>query len=197
MHVLLASPLDDPTTKWMVIGLAIVTVLYAVLRPAMRRKDPMAKLNKSQPFSSLAQQRAAERDMSNLLVELSEMARQITAQLDTRAAKLESLLKDADARIHALHQLGATPHNGQPDPHVPTTAEAPAPSAAPLLPGPHPYSPASTTATAAAPPTDPINPRYAEIYTLADQGHTPQEIAHQLGRPNGEIQLILALRPRS
>ena len=39
--------------------------------------------------ASLASQCAVERDMSHLLVEMSEMARQITAQLDTRAAKFE------------------------------------------------------------------------------------------------------------
>ena len=42
--------------------------------------------------------------MGNLLVELSEMARQVTAQLDTRTLKLETLLKDADQRIAALKE---------------------------------------------------------------------------------------------
>jgi hypothetical protein len=190
MHVLLASPFDDPTTKWMVIGLAIITILYAVLRPAMRRKDPMSRLNKTKPTSSLAQQRAAERDMSNLLVELSEMARQITAQLDTRAAKLQSLLEDADARINELKSLGATTDSVRSDNGVPGEADCP-------FPGPRPSSPASTAASEGSlTEPEPINPRYAEIYTLADDGLTPHEIAQRLGRPNGEIQLILALRPR-
>ncbi len=39
-----------------------------------------------------------------------------------------------------------------------------------------------------------IDPRHAEIYAWADQGRTPREIASQLGRPSGEIELILALR---
>ena len=40
--------------------------------------------------------------MNNLLVELSEMARQVTAQLDTRTLKLETLLKEADEKIQLL-----------------------------------------------------------------------------------------------
>lgn len=197
MHVLLASPMDDPTTKWMVIGLAVVTILYAVLRPAMRRKDPMSSLSKGKPFSSLAQQRAAERDMSNLLVELSEMARQITSQLDTRAARLETLLGEADAKIKELQALGAAPHGGGSDDGVTGASDTSAARRGSTVSGPDPSSPASAGVAAEPAEAEPLNPQYAEIYTLADEGHTPQEIAQRLGRPNGEIQLILALRPHS
>jgi hypothetical protein len=41
-----------------------------------------------------------------------------------------------------------------------------------------------------------VDPRHAEVYRLADQGQTPQQIAQRLGRPSGEIELILALRAR-
>ena len=40
--------------------------------------------------------------MESLLVELSEMARQISAQLDTRSQKLEILIREADEKIAAL-----------------------------------------------------------------------------------------------
>src|SRR5215217_6709588 len=41
---------------------------------------------------SLAQQRGIEREMSQLMTELSEMARQVSAQLDARSARLEKLI---------------------------------------------------------------------------------------------------------
>ena len=194
MHVLIASPFADEATKWVVIGLAVVTILYAVMRPAMRRKDPMSKLNKGEAFSSLAQQRSAERDMSNLLVEMSEMARQITGQLDTRAAKLEMLIQEADEKIRQLQQLGSGNGSGAAregrDEAVGGGSMVVRPQASPALPG--------ATVQELAPPQSPQTAaRYGEIYALADEGHTAQEIAHQLGRPNGEVQLILALRPRS
>lgn len=44
-------------------------------------------------------------------------------------------------------------------------------------------------------PADPPDP-HAEIYALADRGLTYRQIAHQLDRAYGEIELILALRPR-
>jgi hypothetical protein len=107
--------------------------------------------------------------MSNLPVELSEMARQITAQLDTRAGKLELLIKEADEKIAALRE--ATP---------PTTA---LPYAMPVEKPPADSEPAAR-----------VDPAHAEVYTLADQGRSAREIAAQLSRPDGEIELILALR---
>jgi hypothetical protein len=150
----------DPSARWLFLCLVTLTIIYAVARPLFKKKDPLAQ----QPFkSSLAQQRAVERQMQNVLVDLSQMARQITAQLDTRAAKLEALIKEADQKITAMNSAPSTPRE-------------PAPEAA-MEPEIHP------------------DPRHADIYALADQGRTPQEIARQLNLPSGEIELILALRP--
>jgi len=154
---LLAEQLD-PTTRWLLIILAMLTIAYAVLRPMFRKKDP---LNKPPAFGSLAQQRSVERQMQNVLVDMAEMARQITAQLDTRAAKLELLIKEADQKLAALRSAA------QPSP-----------------------SPQGALEMESAPP----DPQHAQVYALADQGHSASQIAQQLKRPSGEIELILALR---
>ncbi len=154
----------DPLTKWSAIIVALLTILYATLRPLFRKKDP---LEKPHAFGSLAQQRAIERQMQNALVEMAEMARQISAQIDTRAAKLEELIRQADQRIAAM--------KSQP----PERTSAP-PALAPEL---------------SSPPEPAVaDPRHAQIYALADQGHSSRDIAQQLNRPSGEIELILALR---
>ena len=100
----------DQATKWFFIVMAIITIVYAAMRPLLRKKDP---LDKPPAFASLAQQRSVDRQMQNVLVELSEMARQITAQLDTRAAKLEALIREADQRIAAMksQQIAAPPQS--------------------------------------------------------------------------------------
>lgn len=158
----------DPATKWAVIVLAIITILYAALRSLFQKKDP---LDKPPAFGSLAQQRSVERQMQNVLVEMSEMARQITAQLDTRAAKLEALIRDADQRIAAMKSQAVSP--------------APNPPQNPPAPGP--FMAESTDQPM-------IDPRHALVYALADQGRSPKDIAQELNRPSGEIELILALR---
>ena len=154
-HILLDFSHLDPFQRWSLIIAASLTILYAVMRPMRRKKDPLAR--RPQPMS-LAAQREVEKQMSDLLVELEQMARQMTAQLDTRAAKLELLLKEADQKIAALSAAGQV------------TCERPA----------------------AAPNIE--NPRHAEVYELVDQGLDARQIARQLDRPHGEIELILALR---
>ncbi|HWB54560.1 MAG TPA: hypothetical protein VG722_10220 [Tepidisphaeraceae bacterium] len=57
--------------------------------------------------------------MQRLLVELTQMAQQISAQLDTRSAKLEALIREADEKVR---QLSALRNNGAPA----TTETAPA-----------------------------------------------------------------------
>jgi hypothetical protein len=153
----------DPFQKWSIICAAILTIVYAVMRPLRKRKDPLSRPPNS---LSLASQREVEKQMTELLVELEQMARQMTAQLDTRAAKLEMLIKEADARLESLRQATAGP-----------TTAAPAQGVSPTH--------------------DAQDSRYAEVYLLAEQGHTPRQIAQIMGRPYGEIELILALQAKN
>ncbi|SRR5690606_13580587 len=178
---------DQDTMRWIAIAIGVLGLAYILLRPKFgRRKDPLENVA---PRFTLAQQRSLERDMNNLVVELSEMARQITAQLDTRSTKLEALIEEADQRIEELKRL--------------SSAQAPASPFASSPPGPSPADPpagASPEPAAADPaPTAPdaIDPRHADVYALADEGLGPQDIAHRLNRPSGEVELILALRPTS
>ncbi len=170
--LLLDAPIT-PNLKWVLMALAGATILYTVIRPAMqkKKKDPLYKPPTS---ASLAQQRNTERQMQNILVELSEMSRQLTAQLDTRSQKLEILLQEADQKIAMMKQLSIIATTN-PEPRMTTVEKE------------------SWTM-----PPEPavIDPRHQEVYTLADQGQSAPDIARQLDRPRGEIDLILALRPR-
>jgi hypothetical protein len=89
---------------WVLVALGMMTILYAVFLRPMRRqkKDPLARPIGQGP-GSLARQRDVERQMETLLVELAGMARQITGQLDTRAARLQELIRQADAAIARLN----------------------------------------------------------------------------------------------
>jgi hypothetical protein len=150
----------DPFQKWALIIAGILTVIYVVMRPMRKRKDPMIH----GPSLSLAGQREVEKQMTELVVELEKMARQMTSQLDTRAAKLELLIREADEKIAALRSTDHSPPQ--------TIRVEPAQIRQALLP----------------------DNRHTGVYELADQGQTPRQIAQQLSRPYGEIELILALR---
>jgi hypothetical protein len=181
---LLVGSTPDESTYLIAIGLGAFVLIYlTLLRPKMRgKKDPLEK----QPLrSGMAQQRALERDMQSLLVEYEQMIRNMTSQVDTRASKLELLIKEADEKLAALRaaSTGST-----------SAVAVAAIGSAETIDG----DTAIARATDLAPtprrdPTGP-DPRHAEVYALADQGLSPRDVARKLGRPNGEVELILALR---
>ena len=195
MRLLLSSSFQfgnkDDMTQWVVLCVGVMATAYLVMRGRLRKRhDPMARA--ASVGMGLSQQRQVERDVSNLMVEMLETARHMTAQLDTRAARIEALIVEADSKLAALNGALAT----QP-------AVAPA-SAAPAEPKEKPTN-AALAPVEEAPPVDepsapemtpetPPDPRHAEVYALADQGRSPGEIARSLNRPNGEVELILALR---
>jgi hypothetical protein len=158
---LLDLPHIDPFQRWTLICAVALTLLYLFMRPRRKRKDPLAR-----PSSlSLAGQREVEKQMTELLVELEQMARQMTSQLETRSTKLELLIREADARIASLQSAGAS---------------APA------------HEPAQLEQV---PPCASLSdPRHGDIYEMADRGDSAHDIAQRLSRPHGEIELILALR---
>jgi hypothetical protein len=171
MLLLLQTSLTDERNLPL-IGVGMLALAYVVLRPMLRRKrDP---LERAPAQTSMAQQRAVERQMQNLLVDLTEMARQIGAQLDTRAARLEALLREADERIAQLRGAGADPAAHDPSHHGGTAP--------------------SVHETSASAPASIASPHHDEVYALADEGRGAKEIAARLNRPSGEIELILALR---
>lgn len=167
--------LSDKNAPWLILGFGVFLMIYVVIRPFLRRKtDPMDKPAFSR---SLSQQRAVERQMENLLVELSEMTRQMSAQLDTRATKLEMLLNEADAKIALLRQLKQNLESSGTFSRKTDGSE-------------------NTSPVRSIEP-DEMDPIHAQVYTLADEGKTVSQIASTLARPSGEIELILALRQRS
>ena len=100
---LLAFNLPTGDSSWMIYGTMGLIGMYLVLRPK-KKKDPLSPA----PIFSVARQRQVEDQMQSLLVELSQMARQISAQLDNRATRLELLIKEADEKIAELKGIANT-----------------------------------------------------------------------------------------
>jgi hypothetical protein len=153
----------EPFQRWSILAVAAATVAYAVLRPWRKKKDPLART--PSPMS-LSGQRGVEKQMTELLVELEQMARQMTAQLDTRAARLEALIREADEKIARLQQAGTALSTS------PNLMQDSSQAFLPSLP----------------------DARHSQVYELADQGLSAWQVSRELNRPTGEIELILALR---
>ncbi|QOV91597.1 hypothetical protein [Humisphaera borealis] len=187
--------LDTSTSgsQWIAIAIALLGLIYfSFVRPKRKgKKDP---LERKPGDVLLAQQRSMERDMTALLVEYEQMMRTMTAQLETRVAKLEILLHDADERIASLQAAkanAAVPSGVAASGVVPSGADSTVDAVADDVPS---FRLRDRT-TGFVPDADP--PRHADVYELADQGLTYRQIAQRLDRAYGEIELILALRAKA
>ena len=177
----LPTSLNDPGAM-VLMGLGVMGLIYLmVLRPAAqknkKRKKPDPLATPPSVRQSLAGERSAERGMQTLLLELEQMSRQLSAQLDTKAAKLEALIREADAKTAALQGLLAQDKAGALADRL-MTADA----------------------TTDQPPREAFESGLAalashrSIYDLSDAGDAAAAIARKLDRPAGEVELILALR---
>lgn len=178
--------MEDPVTV-IAIGVGGFFLVYLMyLRPKAkkaRRRDPLA--TPPSVRQSLASERATERAMQSLVIELEQMSRQIGAQLDTKAAKLEVLIGQADKRIDELKRLGERHDSAEISNVSAVRASELATRLTDGLIAGRVGAEASGLAALA---------KHREIYELADSGENAAAIAGKLRRPKGEVELILALR---
>ena len=162
------------TAQQIAILAAIILIIVGVLN--MRRRRPPDTTTQTPRRDTATESNAGAglpRDLQHLMVQLEELSRRINAQIDTKYAKLEQSIADADKRIIALRTLLDYPRSDSK-----SSRDA-------KLPEPPPTVPAPRSGT---------DDRFQAIYDLADQGLSPVEIGRKLGRRTGEIELILNLR---
>lgn len=192
MHVL-AFNLYGLNEVQIALLLSGVALIYALRR---WRKNTVARSNAvssppaaGEPRNPLSTREVAT-EVQALLADLEETSRRLTAQLDNRYTRLEQLLAEADEKIRKLQELTPTapaPTSSQPAPATPLPQPVVIDAQRTLV---------RLRTERGAPPAE-QDPAYQPIYTLADGGKTSREIAQQLGRQPGEIELILALRQRA
>lgn len=132
-------------------------------------------------------------EMISWEVSMHDTARDLSAQLDSKMAALEHLIRDAD-RAAARLEASLDKARGRATEDRP--AQLPPASQAESL------RLAGRTGTNSPRDDEPgalhrsADVRYQEIYTLADYGYPASEIAQRMGSPVGEVELILSLRER-
>jgi hypothetical protein len=171
------------STQLVIIAVIIVVTVLMLgnVRRKLRQRGPSPSEYAREQISRLKEHHEIKGDMEQLLVELHEAARRLNAQMDTKAARLEALIRDADERIAGLEAASA------PD----ATTRAPAAQVG--------HPPAEHLDVAVDDSTSPaageerLDPLRHRIFTLAEKGKTPVEIAQDTGVQPGEVELILAL----
>ena len=179
--------------QWLFFGLLAVTIWF-LLAQSQRyfARQRSAEPQQRPPPRPLPAAHEDPEEAARWEVQMHETARQLSAQLDTKLGVLQALVAEADraaARLEAaLDRAGAA--------SLPPPSEArPAHQAEALEPE---KADEPANYAAADGPTDRTaqHRRREEIYTLADYGFEPAEIARRLGMPVGEVQLTLGLREK-
>lgn len=122
---------------------------------------------------SVAESGSEAEALRALLRDVRALSDELARQTEARAEQLEALIAEADQRLTALRPA-AQPRSE----HVGVKSVRPPPA-----PG-----------TSPAPPQAPMDQRHGVIYSLADAGLGPVQIAKQTGIPTGQVELILGLR---
>jgi hypothetical protein len=163
----------DPGDGNSIIAMLLAAIAGFLLITGIRRKQreraraeregtyPPAPRFPAKTAGNLDSKEKQRRDLQQLIGEIQDLSRKITAEIDTRFSKLEATIQDADQRIAVLNRLSRATGI--------KTLDQPGDSQDQDI-------------------------RYAIVYELADAGLSPLEIAKDLGRTPGEIELILNLR---
>lgn len=202
-HLILAAAdeaADSPLKPYMFLWLGVIISLSYFLLLKTRRR-----VRRSQQFSHLdAKERIAQFrktdtnhlqvQIEELMAELADLSREINGQIDTRLAKLNALLDEADRTIARFEQTMGHPEGSASSPGTKNESLG-RNETSPV----HNQQQNRKNLTAAdhvlrtqkAP-----DAQTQAILDMAHQGKTAVSIAQKLGRPVGEIELILALNKK-
>ena len=184
---MIASGRAISTSQIAMLGVAIIalTLLMRSTLRRTRRARTSATPSARARYRQLAHKQETTRDVDHVMLELDRLARDIQGRIDTRFAKLEAVIRDADERIARLARLI---RGADADPDAGADAAPGRRSTLDIM-LPHEDGHDSTEVET----SKASDPRQA-IFELADRGVAPAAISEQVGKAVGEIELILALR---
>ncbi len=199
--------------------IVLVLVMFRSLRKHTRdnRRRDNALGSPAERIAGIhSQAQSSMEPATKLMVEAENIARRVGATLDNKAARLELLIEEADARLEqlnrALSRAGGANTASQ-HPPAPPVERAPQP-AAPRTLDPTLLDRARVEqdledrqsrvagrispepAPAETPPAEGSPSMSDQIHDLAESGLSSREIARELDQPIGQIELVLNLRNR-
>ena len=157
----------------------LVAIMLRLTYRKQRKSGPSPSTFAREHLAKIKEEHGMKGDIEELMVQLQELSRDISAQIDTRFTKLEASIQSADERIDTLQKLIRAAQSRPAVDLVADDDDQPQPS--PNLP--------------ADPPV--LDQMRSRILSLADLGKNPVEIAREIGRTPGEIELILSLERSS
>ncbi|MBN1436654.1 MAG: hypothetical protein JW936_06245 [Sedimentisphaerales bacterium] len=182
---------------WLGIVVVLAWVMLRNTRKRIAKSEARKGMTVQERVNEVRQSSVMVDRISELMSELADMSRRVNGELDTRTTKLEILLDEADRKITALQSaLGREDDdvrlvdtfvhtdNSQEVGDVRSEIEATADRL---------EVDADPTENDAEAAVELDSPEHQRVWDLADQGLSAEQIARKVGRPTGEVQLIMAL----
>ena len=112
------------TSQIIMLAAAVVglTILMLSTRRKLRDHQQQTHPTARERFTELEREVKTTRNVEEVMLELDQLSRQIHGRLDTKFAKLETAIRDADQRIARLGQSPGTPA-GEPPTAAPAARE--------------------------------------------------------------------------
>ncbi len=190
----------DPTSVLWIVG--IVLLSFFMVRAAMRRVARSRQRSQLPLQERLAESRqkvhASYDQMNELMAALADLSRQINGQIDTRLAKLETLLHQADQTIKQLGELVGGEDNTGRDSQI-SSVDAIGDTIQDISGEFHSANADSQPqANEAGPQESPrgaaqLTAKEKQVLEMVKKGLNTIAIARKLNQPVGEIELILSL----
>ncbi|MCC7294185.1 MAG: hypothetical protein IT449_19150 [Phycisphaerales bacterium] len=177
-----ASWLSTAQTAILTLGLFVAgaVVISSRRRAKDRQNSPQACVRERTRRIEEEERRVAE-DVEAVMIRLEQLARKVEAQVNEQLARLESATHAADERIRALHEsVPPARSRTSPSPSIDFTVDD------------------AVATPAAAGPGTPAKVERREslaqsVARLAARGKSPRQIARELSRSVGEVELALAV----
>ena len=157
------------------IGIIVAVTFLTLLSISRRRREggPSPRAYARELVGRAREEKAIHSDIAEIMLQLQQVAREINAQLDAKFIRLEQCIADADRRIERVERA----------------ARPVAPRAALDVT----VGEESTDERQA--PEPPQQDRTRErIHAMMDRGMSASDIAQAVGKPFGEVELMIALR---
>jgi len=155
------------------LGMIVAATVLTLLSIRRKREGgPSPRAYAREMAGQIREEKAVQSDMAEIMLRLQQVAREINAQLDAKFVRLERCIADADRRIERMDApVGGDTRRKRLDVTVGerTSQEAPAPE-----------------------PTEMDRVR-RKVQAMTDRGVSASEIARAVGKPLGEVELMIAL----
>ncbi|MBN1764163.1 MAG: hypothetical protein JW860_02815 [Sedimentisphaerales bacterium] len=197
---------DNPAGILWLVG--IVLISFVLMRLAYRRVARSRQKSQRSIQERLDDQRKSHvmyDQLNQLMAALADMSRQINGQIDTRCARLEILIRQADDKIKQLSSLSYdnAPQKNNTDSnsnltssesiheitekyrHANETTNSEDQTAV--------ISPDTHTGNSTPVTPQQLGPEAQQVLEMIEKGYSKIAIAQELDRPIGEIELILSL----